>query len=112
MRKQSQSPQTLALAHLCELARRLTPDAARNSKRTVRASAAILRQLETTSTLVYTTTEDACARLLNVTTGLIGILQLLELWSDRAWECRCLHCLLVPLKLELDEALSDIQKML
>ncbi|MGD7164498.1 hypothetical protein C2U34_19635, partial [Ralstonia solanacearum] len=26
--------------------------------------------------------------------------------------CRCLHCLLVPLKLELDDALSDIQKML
>ncbi|MGA4285132.1 DUF1484 family protein, partial [Ralstonia nicotianae] len=53
-----------------------------------------------------------CARLLNVTTGLVGILQLLDLWSDRAWECRCLHCLLVPLKLELDDALSDIQKML
>ncbi|MGD7165496.1 DUF1484 family protein, partial [Ralstonia solanacearum] len=52
------------------------------------------------------------ARLLNVSTGLIGILQLLDLWSDRAWECRCLHCLLVPLKLELDDALSDIQKML
>ncbi|MDO3507738.1 DUF1484 domain-containing protein [Ralstonia pseudosolanacearum] len=112
MRKQSRSPQTLALAHLCELARLLTPDATRNSKRTVRASAATLRQLETTSTLVYTTTEDACARLLNVSTGLIGILQLLELWSDRTWECRCLHCLLVPLKLELDDALNDVQRML
>ncbi|MFV8671056.1 DUF1484 domain-containing protein [Ralstonia pseudosolanacearum] len=112
MRKRNRSTQTLALAQLRELARRLTPEAASNSKRTVRASAATLRQLETTSTLVYTTTEDACARLLNVTTGLVGILQLLDLWSDRAWECRCLHCLLVPLKLELDDALNDVQRML
>nr|CUV15749.1 conserved protein of unknown function [Ralstonia solanacearum] len=37
---------------------------------------------------------------------------MLDVWSDRAWECRCLHCLLLPLKLELDGALSDIQKML
>ncbi|OPK48328.1 hypothetical protein B5S37_22695, partial [Ralstonia solanacearum] len=43
---------------------------------------------------------------------LVGILQLLDVWSDRAWECRCLHSLLLPLKLELDGALSDIQKML
>nr|CUV48186.1 conserved protein of unknown function [Ralstonia solanacearum] len=100
------------MAHLCELARRLTPDAGRGSKRTVRTSMATLRQLKATSALVYTTTEEASARLLNVSTGLIGILQLLDLWSDRAWECRCLHCLLVPLKLELDDALSDIQKML
>ncbi|MCQ4682466.1 DUF1484 domain-containing protein [Ralstonia pseudosolanacearum] len=110
MREQKRSPQTLALAQLCELVHRLMPE--HSSKRTVRTSAATLRQLETTGTLIYTTTEDACARLLNVSTGLIGILQLLDLWSDRAWECRCLHCLLVPLKLELDEALSDIQKML
>ncbi len=112
MHKRDRFPQTLALAQLCELARRLTPEAGRASKRTVRASTATLRQLETTGTLVYTTTEDACARLLNVSTGLIGILQLLEVWSDRAWECRSLHCLLMPLKLELDDALSDIQKML
>ncbi|MBX9431963.1 DUF1484 domain-containing protein [Ralstonia nicotianae] len=112
MRDQDRAPQTLALAQLCELAQRLTPEAKRGSKRTVRASAATLRQLEATSALIYTTTEDACARLLNVSIGLVGILQLLDLWSDRAWECRCLHCLLVPLKLELDDALSDIQKML
>ncbi len=112
MHKRDRFPQTLALAHLCELARRLAPEAGRGRKRAVRTSAATLRQLETTGTLVYTTTEDACARLLNVTTGLIGILQLLDLWSDRTWECRSLHCLLVPLKLELDDALSDIQKML
>ncbi|MDO3524755.1 DUF1484 domain-containing protein [Ralstonia pseudosolanacearum] len=112
MRKQNRSPQTLALAQLCELAQRLTPEAGHGSKRTVRASMATLRQLQATSALVYTTTEEASARLLNVSTGLIGILQLLDLWSDRAWECRCLHCLLVPLKLELDDALSDIQKML
>ena len=112
MHEQDRSPQTLALAQLCELVQRLTPEAGLGSKRTVRASTATLRQLETTGTLIYTTTEDACARLLNVSTGLIGILQLLDVWSDRAWECRCLHCLLLPLKLELDGALSDIQKML
>ncbi|MFV8600706.1 DUF1484 domain-containing protein [Ralstonia pseudosolanacearum] len=112
MHEQDRSPQTLALAQLCELAQRLTPEAGRGSKRTVRASTATLRQLKATSTLIYTTTEEASARLLNVSTGLIGILQLLDVWSDRAWECRCLHCLLLPLKLELDGALSDIQKML
>ncbi|QOK91060.1 DUF1484 family protein [Ralstonia pseudosolanacearum] len=78
----------------------------------MRASKATLRQLKATSPLIYTTTEEASAKLLNVSTGLIGILQLLDVWSDRAWECRCLHCLLLPLKLELDGALSDIQKML
>ncbi|WP_247309384.1 DUF1484 domain-containing protein [Ralstonia pseudosolanacearum] len=112
MHEQDLFPQTLALAQLCELAQRLTPEAGRGSKRTVRASTTTLRQLKATSTLIYTTTEEASARLLNVSTGLIGILQLLDVWSDRAWECRCLHCLLVPLKLELDDALSDIQKML
>ncbi|MHA6911780.1 DUF1484 domain-containing protein [Ralstonia pseudosolanacearum] len=112
MHEQDRSPQTLALAQLCELAQRLTPEAGRGSKRTVRASTATLRQLKATSTLIYTTTEEASARLLNASTGLIGILQLLDVWSDRAWECRCLHCLLAPLKLELDDALNDIQKML
>ncbi|WP_275760430.1 DUF1484 family protein [Ralstonia pseudosolanacearum] len=110
MHEQDLSPQTLALAQLCELAQRLTPEAVRGSKRTVRASTATLRQLKATE--IYTTAEEASARLLNVSTGLIGILQLLDVWSDRAWECRCLHCLLLPLKLELDGALSDIQKML
>ncbi|KFX76763.1 DUF1484 domain-containing protein [Ralstonia solanacearum] len=112
MHEQNRSPQTLALAQLCELAQRLTPEAGRGRKRTVRTTAATLRQLEATSTLIYTTTEEACARLLNVSYGLIGILQLLEVWSEHVWECRCLHCLLLPLKLELDGALSDIQKML
>ncbi|WP_155401287.1 DUF1484 family protein, partial [Ralstonia solanacearum] len=88
MHEQNRSPQTLALARLCEQTRRLAPQAGRGSKRTVRATAATLRQLEATATLVYTTTEDACARLLNVSYGLIGILQLLEVWSAHAWECR------------------------
>ncbi|WP_042591647.1 DUF1484 family protein [Ralstonia solanacearum] len=112
MREQDHPPQALALAQLCEQTRRLSPQAGRGSKRTVRATAATLRQLEATATLAYTTTEDACARLLNVSYGLVGILQLLEVWSEHVWECRCLHCLLLPLKLELDDALSDIQKML
>ncbi|MCL9847248.1 DUF1484 family protein [Ralstonia solanacearum] len=112
MREQNLSPQSLALARLCEQTRCLAPQAGRDSKRTVRTTVATLRQLEATSTLIYTTTEEACARLLNVSYGLVGILQLLEVWSEHAWECRCLHCLLLPLKLELDGALSDIQKML
>ncbi|MDB0510886.1 DUF1484 domain-containing protein [Ralstonia solanacearum] len=112
MHEQNRSPQTLALAQLCELAQRLTPEAGRGRKRTVRANTTTLRQLKATSTLIYSTTEEASARLLNVSYGLVGILQLLEVWSAHAWECRCLHCLLLPLKLELDDALSDIQKML
>ncbi len=59
MRKQNRSPQTLAIAHWCELARRLTPEAGRTNKRTVRASATTLRQLETTSTPIDATTEEA-----------------------------------------------------
>ncbi|MDB0566197.1 DUF1484 family protein [Ralstonia solanacearum] len=112
MREQDHPPQALALAQLCEQTRRLALQAGRGSKRAVRANAATLLQLEATATLAYTTTEDACARLLNVSYGLVGILQLLEVWSEHVWECRCLHCLLLPLKLELDGALSDIQKML
>ncbi|WP_055337531.1 DUF1484 family protein [Ralstonia solanacearum] len=112
MLEQNLSPQTLALARLCELTHRMTPKAGRGNRRSVLASAATLRQLEATATLIYSTTEEASARLLNVSYGLVGILQLLEVWSEHVWECRCLHCLLLPLKLELDGALSDIQKML
>ncbi|ARS57532.1 DUF1484 domain-containing protein [Ralstonia pseudosolanacearum] len=112
MREQTHSPQMLAFARQRQLIVQLAAQAGRIGKRVKTPVATTVRQLDTASAQIYATTEDACARLLNVSTGLIGILHLLELWSDRAWECRCLHCLLVPLKLELDDALSDIQKML
>ncbi|AXV80063.1 hypothetical protein CJO79_23430 (plasmid) [Ralstonia solanacearum] len=40
------------------------------------------------------------------------MLQLLDSWSARSSECRSLHCLLGSLKLELDSALHNVQKML
>ncbi|MHA6879180.1 DUF1484 domain-containing protein [Ralstonia pseudosolanacearum] len=112
MREQKHSPQMLALVQQRQLIVQLATQAGRIGKRAKTPVIATARQLDTVSEQIYTTTEEACARLLNVSTGLIGILQLLDVWSDRAWECRCLHCLLVPLKLELDDALNDIQKML
>ncbi|OIT13438.1 hypothetical protein BL243_22730 [Ralstonia solanacearum] len=112
MREQTHSPQMLAFARQRQLIAQLATQAGRIGKRAKTPVAATVRQLDTASAQIYATTEDTCARLLNVSTGLVGILQLLEVWSDRAWECRCLHCLLAPLKLELDDALSDIQKML
>ncbi|MET2548031.1 DUF1484 domain-containing protein [Ralstonia pseudosolanacearum] len=112
MHEQKHSPQMLAFAQQRQLIAQLATQAGRIGKRAKTPVIATARQLDTVSEQIYTTTEEACARLLNVSTGLIGILQLLDVWSDRAWECRCLHCLLLPLKLELDGALSDIQKML
>ncbi|AKZ26152.1 hypothetical protein ACH51_07170 [Ralstonia solanacearum] len=112
MRKPIQPPQVLALTQLCELVQRLMPEPAHRNKRTVPASATTLRQLETTGTLIYTTTEEACARLLSVCNGLVGILQLLDVWGERSTECRCLYSLLAPLKRELDGAVQDVQAML
>ncbi|MHC6083194.1 DUF1484 domain-containing protein [Ralstonia solanacearum] len=112
MHEQKHPPQMLALAQQRQLIAQLSTQAERIGQRAKAPVIATVRHLDTVSEQIYTTTEDACARLLNVSTGLIGILQLLDVWSDRAWECRCLHSLLLPLKLELDGALSDIQKML
>ncbi|MHA6831286.1 DUF1484 domain-containing protein [Ralstonia pseudosolanacearum] len=112
MHEQKHSPQMLALAQQRQLIAQLATHAGRIGKRAKTPVIATVRQLDAVSEQIYATTEDAGARLLNVSIGLVGILQLLDVWSDRAWECRCLHCLLVPLKLELDDALSDIQKML
>ncbi|MDB0529650.1 DUF1484 domain-containing protein [Ralstonia solanacearum] len=112
MHERKHSPQMLALAQQRQLIAQLATHAGRISKRAKTPVIATVRQLDTVSEQIYTTTEDACARLLNVSIGLVGILQLLDIWSDRAWECRCLHCLLVPLKIELDGALEDVQQML
>nr|CUV45409.1 conserved protein of unknown function [Ralstonia solanacearum] len=112
MREQTQSPQMLAFARQHQLIAQLAAQAGRIGKRAKPPVAATVRQLDTVSEQIHAMTEDTCARLLNVSTGLVGILQLLEVWSDRAWECRCLHCLLAPLKRELDGALNDVQGML
>ncbi|WP_247422755.1 DUF1484 domain-containing protein [Ralstonia pseudosolanacearum] len=112
MREQKHSPQMLAFAQQRQLIAQLATQAGRIGKRAKTPVIATVCQLDAVSEQIYATTEDACARLLNVSIGLIGILQLLDVWSDRAWECRCLHCLLVPLKLELDGALNDMQGML
>ncbi|CCF96791.1 MULTISPECIES: DUF1484 domain-containing protein [Ralstonia solanacearum species complex] len=112
MHEQEHSPQILALARQRQLIAQLATHAGRIGKRAKTPVIATVRQLDVVSEQIYTTTEDACARLLNVSIGLVGILQLLDVWSDRVWECRCLHCLLVPLKVELDGALEDVQRML
>ncbi|MGC5809812.1 DUF1484 domain-containing protein [Ralstonia pseudosolanacearum] len=112
MREQKRSPQKLAFAQQRQLVAQLAVQAGRIGKRAKTPVAGTVRQLDTVSEQIHAATEDACARLLNVSTGLVGILQLLDVWSDRAWECRCLHCLLAPLKLELDGALNDVQGML
>ncbi|MDO3624469.1 DUF1484 domain-containing protein [Ralstonia pseudosolanacearum] len=112
MREQKHSPQMLAFAQQRQLIAQLTVQAGRVGKRAKTPIIATVRRLDTVSEQIYATTEDACVRLLNVSAGLVGILQLLDVWSDRSWECRCLHCLLAPLKLELDGALNDAQRML
>ncbi|TYZ38893.1 hypothetical protein C2U34_26770, partial [Ralstonia solanacearum] len=72
MREQTHSPQMLAFARQRQLIAQLAAQAGRIGKRVKTPVATTVRQLDTASAQIYATTEDACARLLNVSTGLIG----------------------------------------
>ncbi|WP_055324807.1 DUF1484 family protein, partial [Ralstonia solanacearum] len=74
MREQKHSPQMLALVQQRQLIVQLATQAERIGKRAKTEVIATARQLDTVSEQIYTTTEGACARLLNVSIGLVGIL--------------------------------------
>lgn len=105
------SPQLPAFVRQRQLIAQLATQAGKTGKH-VKAPAATVQQLDIVSGLICETAEAACAQLLNVSAGLAGILQLLDLRSERSAECHSLHCLLAPLKGQLDRALNDVQKML
>ncbi len=112
MREPNCSPQLLAFVRQRQLIAQLATQAGKTGKRVKAPAAEAVRQLDVVSGLICETTEDACSQLLNVSAGLAGILQLLDLRSERSTECHSLHCLLAPLKGQLDRALNDVQKML
>ncbi|MHA6862919.1 DUF1484 domain-containing protein [Ralstonia pseudosolanacearum] len=112
MREPNCSPQLLAFVRQRQLIAQLAAQAGKAGKRVQAPNADAVRQLDVVSELICETTEQACSQLLNVSAGLAGILQLLDLRSERSAECHSLHCLLAPLKRQLDRSLNDVQKML
>lgn len=52
----------------------------------------------------------SCDKLLRVSAGLETILSLLELREDSSGDSLGLHCLLTPLKDQLDHAINQIQQ--
>ncbi|MBV8271639.1 MAG: DUF1484 family protein [Cupriavidus sp.] len=73
---------------------------------------AAMDQITALGDCIRDTTENSCYALLRVSAGLDGILCLLDLQSDKSPAHHSLHCLLSPLKEQLDEALSHIHDML
>lgn len=71
-----------------------------------------MEQIGALGDCIRETTQDSCYALLRVSAGLDGILRFLDLQSDRSPAHHSLHCLLSPLKQQLDEALSRVHDML
>ncbi|SDC10233.1 Protein of unknown function [Cupriavidus sp. YR651] len=69
-------------------------------------------QINALSESIRGATQNSCYELLRVSAGLEGILRLLDLESDRSPTHLRLHCMLSPLKKQLDEALSHVHDML
>ncbi|AMP36824.1 DUF1484 family protein [Ralstonia solanacearum] len=112
MDKHDRSAHTLALMQQRELTTQLASQVHRSSAGFKEQIGAVLDQLQTVSELIHETTEESCAELLRVSAGLDGILLLLHLQSDRSAEHVSLHCLLAPLKQQLDRALGNVHDML
>ncbi|TPQ43128.1 DUF1484 family protein [Cupriavidus pinatubonensis] len=69
-------------------------------------------QINALADCIRETTQHSCQELLCVSAGLDGILQFLDLQSDRSPAHQSLYCLLSPLKQQLDSALSQVHDML
>ncbi|MDR3382642.1 DUF1484 family protein [Cupriavidus basilensis] len=69
-------------------------------------------QLEELRSRAQSIAQDSCADLLRVSAGLGAVLRLLDFDSDDVEDSHGLHCLLTPLKQQLDEALNRVQGML
>ncbi|AJG20768.1 DUF1484 family protein [Cupriavidus basilensis] len=69
-------------------------------------------QLEELRSRAQSTAQESCADLLRVSAGLGAVLRLLDFDSDDVEDSHGLHCLLTPLKQQLDEALNRVQGML
>ena len=68
-------------------------------------------QLEELRSRAQSIAQDSCADLLRVSAGLGAVLRLLDFDSDDVEDSHGLHCLLTPLKQQLDEALNRVQGM-
>jgi len=112
MHKHNGTPRTLALMRHRKLTSQLVHQVHQSSARAKAQFGAELEQLQTVGQLITETTEQSCAELLRVSAGLDGILRLLYLQSDRSPEHESLHCLLAPLKQQLDRALGNVHEML
>ncbi|MDF3835450.1 DUF1484 family protein, partial [Cupriavidus basilensis] len=68
-------------------------------------------QLEDLRHGMHGMTQEGCAELLRVSAGLGAVLRLLDLEGDESVDNHGLHCLLAPLKQQLDVALNRVQGM-
>lgn len=112
MHEHNRAAHTLALIKQRKLTSQLVHQVHRSSASAKTQFGAALEQLQTVGELITETTEQSCAELLRVSAGLDGILRLLYLQSDRSPEHESLHCLLAPLKQQLDRAVGNVHDML
>ena len=112
MDKQMHVAPTLAMMQQRQLVSQLVHQVQQTSRRAAVQFGAPLEQLLNVGELIRQTTEQSCAELWRVSAGLDGILRLLDLQSDRSPEHESLHCLLAPLKQQLDRALGNVHDML
>ena len=112
MDKQNRAGHTLALMQQRKLTSQLMQQVRGSNARAKAEIAAALEQLQSVGQLITETTEQSCAELLRVSAGLDGVLRLLYLQSDRSREHESLHCLLAPLKQQLDRAVGNVHDML
>lgn len=82
------------------------------SKRSRAELSSTLAQISALSERIRVTTQDSCYELLNVSAGLDGILRLLAVEGMHSATHQSVHCLLSPLKRQLDDALHNVHDML
>lgn len=112
MDKHMHAAPSLAMMQQRQLVSQLVHQVQQASNRAAAQFGAPLEQLRDMGELIRHTTEQSCAELWRVSAGLDGILRLLDLQSDRSPEHESLHCLLAPLKHQLDRALCNVHDML
>lgn len=112
MDKHMDATPSLAMMQQRKLVSQLVHQVQQASNRAAAQFGAPLEQLLDVGELIRQTTEQSCAELWRVSAGLDGILRLLDLQSDRSPEHESLHCMLAPLKQQLDRALGNVHDML
>ncbi len=89
----------------------LTYPANTSAKDSLRAQE-LAYELGSLSNTILDVTQQGCVELWRVSAGLAAVLRLLEADEEADRDTVGIHCLLAPLKAQLDEAVSRVQAMI